>query len=127
MSTPAVVRSLAAEVRAVEEGHHARLVDGTVHVKSDTDDGVTWVVSAFTVGDLPQFTCVADRPTTGHARLTGEPGLCACKHAARAAHSMERRGLMVWVDGLWHLTDAGVALVAAERAKYQVADPWEGL
>jgi hypothetical protein len=68
---------LAAEVRAVEEGHNARVLpDGSVLVKSESHPG-SYRIS------LP----------------------VPCKHAAVAARRLEREGLARWEDGTWRLRD----------------------
>lgn len=116
MGTPAE-RNLAAEVRAVEEGHRA-LLNGRIpvalpasfcNVVSDTKPGKRYQVraSASPAGPII-FTC---EPQGRHAYeddhlgLTGEPGIVCCKHAAVAARRLEREGLArldattgCWVD-----------------------------
>jgi hypothetical protein len=91
---------LAAEIRAVEEGHNARVLpDGSVLVKAESqpgsyrvairgiDDGVLW------------FGCSC---RSGAYRTTLP---VPCKHAALAARRLEREGLARWEDGTWRLRE----------------------
>ena len=91
---------LAAEIRAVEEGHNARVLpDGSVMVKAESqpgsyrvairgiDDGVLW------------FGCSC---RSGEYRTTLP---VPCKHAALAARRLEREGLARWEDGTWRLRE----------------------
>ena len=75
------VYGLAAEIRAVEEGHNARVMpDGSVLVKAESHPG--------------------------NYRVIIRPSLpVPCKHAAVAARRLEREGLARWDDGLWRLRE----------------------
>jgi hypothetical protein len=89
---------LAAEVRAVESGHNARVLDdGSILVKSDSRPGShrVWIrgVSDGTV--LLGCTC---RSGTHRASLP-----VPCKHAALAGRRLEREGLARWHDGAWRI------------------------
>lgn len=118
MSRTTAQRTLDAEVRAVSEGHKARLSgDGkTFSVKSDTTDA-TYQVGVKVVADVVVFTCSC--PYGQHG-----PTSIPCKHGALAARRLERENLLRWEAGGW------VPTVKALRAKpvyEQPADPFEGL
>jgi SWIM zinc finger len=85
---------LAAEIRAVEEGHNARVMpDGSILVKAESTPG-SYRVSIRGVDDgVLRFGCSC---RSGQYR-TSLP--IPCKHAALAARRMEREGLARWVDG----------------------------
>lgn len=100
-------RNLAAEVRAVEEGHLCR-VDadrGRFLVKADSWDG-TYELTAQAVGDLVRFSCQptpaakAPRGVQRHARQV-PLGVAPCKHAALVARRLERAGLVRFDGRLW--------------------------
>jgi hypothetical protein len=118
MSTPAE-RNLAAEVRGVEEGHHAFLISdpglmkrdaggrAALKVKSDTKPGKWYGVNATaSPGGPVVFSC---EPFGDHAYeddhllLTGECGIVPCKHAAVAARRLERARLIELdpITGTW--------------------------
>ena len=93
-------RRLAAEVRAVEEGHHAFRIVGSdpeaYVIVSDTEPDTTWKVTAHDVAGAYTFwcTCHAGR----NARL--------CKHSQLVARRLEREGRAEltawgWVDPNW--------------------------
>lgn len=86
-----------AECRAVEEGHRARVADdGSVAVKSDSTDGVTYNVTfAATPDGRVRFGCTC--PSGFYRNALPVP----CKHAALAARRLERERLAEWSDGLW--------------------------
>src|ERR671919_472846 len=77
---------LAAEIRAVEEGHNARVLP-------DGSGGATRRIA----GGLLWFGCTC---RSGQYR-TSLP--VPCKHAALAARRLEREGLARWDDGRWRL------------------------
>lgn len=121
--------SFAAEIRAKENGHHAILrSDRTVSIKSDTTEGLHWIVRAFTASEAGEpivFECRADNPVLaegrGHLPLVSRtPGACCCQHAATAAHRLEREGLAVWVGGVWVATAKAVGPVDSD------GDPFAG-
>jgi len=108
MSSPAA-RNLAAEVRAVEEGHHARLDGAGIVVTSDTRHAKSYRVAAAAVsaGQPVTFTCTpeGDGAYDGdHRHVVGVPGVVPCKHAALAARRLEREGLAELVAGRWVTT-----------------------
>ncbi len=124
-NTPAT-RNLAAEVRAVEEGHRARLDGASLVVTSDTHHGKQFRVHATTFGpgSPVQFVCTPEGDgafRNDHGRRTSAPGVCGCKHAALAARRLEREGLAVLVDGQW----VGSELARSEAEV--LADPFAGL
>jgi hypothetical protein len=91
---------LAAEVRAVEEGHNARVLpDGSVLVKSESHPGSHRVVLRGVTGGVLRFGCSC---RSGTYRTTLP---VPCKHAAVAARRLEREGLARWEDGTWRLRD----------------------
>jgi len=89
---------LAAEIRAVEEGHNARVLpDGSILVKSDSQ-AVSYRVFIRDIADgTLWFGCTC---RSGQFR-TSLP--IPCKHAALAARRLEREGLARWQDGTWRL------------------------
>jgi hypothetical protein len=91
---------LAAEVRAVEEGHNARVLpDGSVLVKSESHPGSHRVVLRGMTDGVLRFGCSC---RSGTYRTTLP---VPCKHAAVAARRLEREGLARWEDGTWRLRD----------------------
>jgi hypothetical protein len=91
---------LAAEVRAVEEGHNARVLpDGSVLVKSESHPGSYRVVLRGIADGVLRFACSC-RSGTYRTSLP-----VPCKHAAVAARRLEREGLARWEDGTWRLRD----------------------
>lgn len=98
-------RTLAAEVRAVEEGHKARLAGDGKHflVSSDTHPGVTYYVRVTAVAGTVVFEC--DHPTSLGFGVTSRTTV-PCKHAALAARRLEREGLLRWTAGRWEPTPA---------------------
>ena len=91
---------LAAEVRAVEEGHNARVLpDGSVLVKSESHPGSHRVVLRGIANGVLRFGCTC-RSGTYRTSLP-----VPCKHAAVAARRLEREGLARWEDGTWRLRD----------------------
>jgi hypothetical protein len=116
--------ALAAEVRAVEEGHLARVLpDGSILVKADSRPG-SYLVRIRRVTDgvvgfactCPSGTYRADRPVP-------------CKHAALAGRRLEREGLASFDAGRWwvrHRAALRAALAAtAHRGAERRADPAE--
>lgn len=93
-------RTLAAECRAVTEGHRARLADGVILVASDTLPDVSYRVKVEAVGETVWFAC-------DHAAyVCGQPGrvertVVPCKHGALAARRLEREGILRWELGRW--------------------------
>jgi hypothetical protein len=91
---------LAAEVRAVEEGHNARVLpDGSVLVKSESSPGSYRVVLRGIADGVLRFGCSC-RSGTYRTSLP-----VPCKHAAVAARRLEREGLARWENGSWRLRD----------------------
>lgn len=90
--------ALAAEARAVEEGHVARVLpDGSVLVKANSQPGSYRVVIRRVDDGVVWFACSC---TSGGYRL-GLP--VPCKHAALAGRRLEREGLATWRGGVWHV------------------------
>ena len=86
MEHSTAARNLAAEVRAVEEGHRARLDGASVVVTSDTIHGKQFRVAASSAPASPiQFVCTPEGVgafRSDHGRCTAAPGttgsqLCA--------------------------------------------------
>lgn len=128
-------RNIAAEARAVEEGHLAHLdrdaAGPYLKVISDRLPGVWYRVGAQVVGDGKPviWTCDPQGAAAGttHARLCNRAGVTPCKHAARAARRLQRHGLVVWaasyVDaaaGLASGSSCWLATITAEAAAAMV-------
>lgn len=133
MTTPEE-RSLAAEVRAVEEGHHAFLdrdENGPyIWVVSDTYLGKSYRVTATSLGpgEPITFTCVPRRLHAfkdDHLHLTGAAGMLPCKHAGVAARRLERTGYARWDGGMWYATDKAIDFIWITHNSPE--DPFEGL
>ncbi|HZC98728.1 MAG TPA: hypothetical protein VFA46_00565 [Actinomycetes bacterium] len=91
---------LAAEIRAVESGHNARVLpDGSILVKSDSQPGShrVWIRGVRDGTVLLGCTC---RSGTHRASLP-----VPCKHAALAGRRLERERLATWHDGTWWLRE----------------------
>jgi len=91
---------LAAEVRAVEEGHNARVLpDGSILVKAESHTGSYHVAIRGVRDGVLRFGCTC---RSGEYRASLP---VPCKHAALAARRLEREGLARWDDGHWRLRD----------------------
>jgi hypothetical protein len=98
--SPHRLYGLAAEIRAVEEGHNARVLpDGSILVKAESNPGSYRVYLRRVADGLLWFGCSC---RSGQYR-TALP--VPCKHAAVAARRLEREGLARWEDGSWRLRD----------------------
>jgi hypothetical protein len=109
---------LAAEVRAVEGGHNARVLpDGSVLVKSDSQPGSyrVWIRGVRDGTLLLGCTCLSGT----HRASFPVP----CKHAALAGRRLEREGLAHWQDGSWRLRERaqvrGLRLLLATAIRSQ--------
>jgi hypothetical protein len=114
------VYGLAAEVRAVEEGHNARVLpDGSILVKAESHPGSYRVSIRGIDQDVLRFGCTC---RSGEYR-TALP--VPCKHAALAARRLEREGLARWDDGRWRLRDRaqvrGTRLLLAGTVRHRPA------
>ena len=91
---------LAAEIRAVGEGHNARVLpDGSVLVKANSQPG-SYHVSIRGVADgVLRFGC------TCRSGVYREVLPVPCKHAALAGRRLERESLARWEDGSWRLRE----------------------
>ena len=97
-ASPHALYGLAAEVRAVESGHNARvLADGSVLVKSDSQSGSHRVWIRGVQDDTVLLGCTCRSGT--HRTFLPVP----CKHAALAGRRLEREGLARWHDGAWRI------------------------
>jgi hypothetical protein len=112
---------LAAEVRAVESGHNARVLpDGSVLVKSDSEPGShrVWVRGVRDGTVILGCTC---RSGTHRSYLP-----VPCKHAALAGRRLERESLARWHDGTWRLHERaqvrGLRHLLARTAGHQPPD-----
>jgi hypothetical protein len=91
---------LAAEIRAVEEGHNARVLpDGSILVKAESHPGSYRVAIRGIADGVLRFGCTCR--SGEHRSSLPVP----CKHAAVAARRLEREGLARWDDGSWRLRD----------------------
>jgi hypothetical protein len=109
---------LAAEIRAVEEGHNARVMpDGSILVKAESNPGSYRVTIRGIDHGVLRFGCDC---RSGQYR-TALP--VPCKHAALAARRLEREGLARWDDGGWRLRDRaqvrGARLLLARTVQHQ--------
>jgi len=108
-----VSRSIAAEARAVEEGHRAFVQPGgRIRIVSDTIPDRHYHVAYVGRGGLVEFCC--DHPIVAgwsDQPCMTRPGLTNCKHSALAARRLEREGLARWDNG-WYLTERAEHLAA---------------
>jgi len=104
------VLNLAAECRAVEEGHHCRLAPDRSHflVRSENRPA-TYEVRASAIGGLVSFSCTC--PFGTHHQPPAA-GLAGCKHGALAARRLEREGLARFDGEHWRTTPKADALAA---------------
>src|SRR6266508_838698 len=94
------VYALAAEVRAVEQGHRARLQpDGSILVKADSQDGSYRVCVHGVERGVLVFDCTC--PSGDYRAYLPVP----CKHAALAGRRLEREGRATWQAGNWRLRE----------------------
>lgn len=117
--------TLAAEARAVEEGHRALLTGEkrngmtVIKVVSDTNPGRWYnVTGTHDLTGKAVFECYANDPDFKHGNGKAVP----CKHAAVAARRLEREGFLKWNDGAWWVTDK-----VARHVVVQPDDPFTGL
>lgn len=132
MSSSPAARNLAAEVRAVEEGHRARLDNGAILVTSDTHHGKAYRVTATSVwaGQPVTFTCTPEGDAAyrdDHLHTVGVAGVTPCKHAALAARRLEREGLAELVDGRWVATHLAQRLATPAPIVDLDDDPFAGI
>lgn len=130
-------RNVAAEARAVEAGHRARVQDGGwVKVTSDThgDLGKHYRVEFYAdaTDGLVRFTCSPEGPRAYNDdhfyASSGLPGIAPCMHAALAARRLEREGLARYDEhGRWEATPAVLEALRARLAAQAPADPFAGL
>lgn len=139
---PGMDRTLAAECRAVEEGHRAFLEHDAagpyLRVVSDTTPGLHYRVEAtvHTAGEPIVWTCRPSAEGDHHGLLGNVAGRTPCKHMAVAARRLERHGLAVLQLGPlvgtddtshWVATPLAAALAPpAPRRRPEPADPFEG-
>lgn len=126
-------RNVAAEARAIEEGHRAYVQDGGwVKVVSDTYRG-KWFHVEFVahVDGLISFSCRPEGPNSyrdDHLAASARPGSVPCKHAALAARALERHDLAVYDGhGRWSITSTMLDDLRANLEKATPADLLEGL
>jgi hypothetical protein len=108
--------SLAAERRAVEEGHNARVQpDGSILVRSEsTPDSYRVWIRDLRDGVL-RFGCTC--PSGQYRDTLPVP----CKHAALAGRRLERERIAAWADGHWRLSDRAQVLGARHLLAASVA------
>lgn len=95
---------LAAEIRAVESGHNARVLpDGSLLVKSDSRPGSHRVWVRGVRDGTVLLGCTCDSGT--HRSSLPVP----CKHAALAGRRLERESLASWDAGTWRLRERAQA------------------
>ena len=96
--TPHALYGLAAEIRAIESGHNARVLpDGSILVKSDSQPGSHRVWIRGISDDTVLLGCTCRSGT--HRTYLPVP----CKHAAVGGRRLEREGLARWHDGAWRI------------------------
>jgi hypothetical protein len=94
------VDALSAEVRAVEEGHLARVLgDGSVLVKADSRPGSYRVWIRRVDHGLVLLGCTC--PSGAYRTELPVP----CKHAALVGRRLEREGLAEWDAGVWRVRE----------------------
>lgn len=126
-------RNVAAEARAVEDGHYAVVQDGGwVKVVSESYDGKWYRVEfvAHTDG-LISFSC---RPegreayADDHLAASAAPGTVPCKHAALAARRLERERLATYDGaGRWSVTPTTLERIRRRVEQSTPANLLEGL
>lgn len=95
------VYALDAEIRAVEEGHVARVLpDGSVLVKAESHPGNYRVRIRRVTNGVVGFSCTCVSGSYRGGRLP-----VPCKHAALAGRRLEREGLARWRNGVWLLRE----------------------
>jgi hypothetical protein len=103
--------NIAAEVRAVEEGHLCRL-DAQRHcfiVRSDSGPR-TYELRPGAMGDLLTVSCTCPAGIKGRQRPAGTVG---CKHAALVARRMEREGFAHFDGESWRVVPRLLSLAVA--------------
>ncbi|HEX8863482.1 MAG TPA: hypothetical protein VGC06_31170 [Actinomycetes bacterium] len=113
---------LAAEARAVEGGHNARVLpDGSVLVKSDSQPGSYRVWIRGVRDGILRFGCTC---RSGFHRASFP---VPCKHAALAGRRLEREGFARWHDGAWRIGQRaqvlGLRLLLAAAIRSQPRPP----
>lgn len=110
---------LSAEVRAVEEGHHARLAAGCFAVVSDTRPGVTYAlrVHGYAGSDGLYVTCTC--PAGRRASTMTRP--VPCKHAALVLRRGERERWARFDGTRWVATGPLTAALATAAAAADAA------
>lgn len=134
MTTDRISRTIAAEARAVEEGHRAFLDGSKIKVVSDSTEGLHWMVTATAnseKGSPIAFRCVPSdynlAAGRGHLDRTDQ-GALPCKHAGVAVRRLERDGLAYFDPRHgWCVTAKAAAQVAERFAKTQPEDPFDRL
>lgn len=117
MSTTTAEHNLAAECRAVEEGHRCRLdrERGVFLVRSDSRP-VTYELRASGVSGYVVVTCTCPAHRHGTQRSLGT---VPCKHAALVCRRLEREGLARFDGRVWRITSS------AERLANEAPTPDE--
>lgn len=97
-----VARNLAAEVRAVEEGHHCRIDHdrGLFLVRSDTS-GRTYELTAYARDGRVVVSCTCP----AGVKRSVPAGQAKCKHAALVCRWLEREGLARFDGRVWVATE----------------------
>lgn len=123
-----LARTVAAEARAVEEGHRAWLEGRRFRIVSDTTDlRYRVTVTGMSDGqvlfacDHPIVRGFSDRPTASN------PGQLPCKHCGIVARRLEREGAVEFTATGWVLTETAREAVAEYARRQMPADPFEGL
>lgn len=134
--TNAARRNLAAEERAVEEGHRAFVQDdGSVLVVSDTFEHKRYRVTFTDAGTGIVFRCTPQGHRAfeaDHLDASAPPGVVCCKHAAVAARRLERERLAEFTSaGVWRALAVKPAhvheFVDGRCSCGEPEDPFDGL
>lgn len=138
MNAVAAQRNLAAEVRAVEAGHTAVVINTADQawrtrwsVVSDTYQGKRYEVALaarpWDDGETLAFVCTPSGRMAGAddhlVTVTQDSGVVPCMHAATVARRLERENLAKLVDGRWVATES----LASRPDANELASVFEGL
>lgn len=109
-----------AEVRAVEEGHHAFVQPGgSCEVKSDSHPDLRYTIRFFgRSSGMIWFTCTC--PSGQNRNHLPVP----CKHSALVARRLVREKLAVLREGLWWVSEHAASLIPPTNLP---EDPFAGV
>lgn len=100
-------RTIAAEARAVEEGHHTFIVvGGAIEVVSDAVPRLRYRLTYRGVNGYLVVSCTCPAGARGRSVVLGGLG---CKHSALVARRLSREGLARWDGGAWRVGHKALA------------------